>query len=278
MVEVPVTTKAAAVAAERRSKPKRDTWRLVRGVGGVLGLAAVIELVSRLGIVNPAFLPPFSEVLVNAARLIGRPEFLADVAATVGTYLIGLVIALAIALPVGVLFGLSQPVYRASRTIVELMRPVPPVALIPLVVLAVGSGMEMKLIVVAFAAVWPILFNTMYGVHDVDPVATQMARSFGLSKGAVIRRVVVPSAAPLVATGVRTASSIALIVVITVELVAGGADGIGAFISRARAAGDAVLDVYAGTIMAGIIGLLINLGIGRAERRFFGWADRQEAN
>ncbi|GGA64719.1 nitrate ABC transporter permease [Pseudoclavibacter endophyticus] len=277
MVEVTTTTKAAALAATRASAPRRKTRRLLRGLVGVLGLAAVIEIVSRLGIVNPAFLPPFSEVVVNAVGLLARPAFLMHVGATVGTYALGLAIAIVIAVPIGTIFGLSQPVYRSSRTLVELMRPVPPVALIPLVVLAVGSGIEMKLIVVVFAAVWPILFNTMYGVHDVDPVAKHMARSFGLTRGAVIRRVVIPSSAPFIVTGIRVASSIALIVVVTVELVAGGADGIGAFISRARAAGDAVLDVYAGTLMAGVIGLLINLGIGWAERRYFGWADRQEA-
>lgn len=263
----------------RRRAPRRGVpSRVLRGVAGVVGLALIIEIVSRARIVNPAFLPPFSEVLANAFGLLARPEFLVDLGATVGTYALGLAIAIAIAVPVGVTFGLARPVYLASRTLVELVRPMPPVALIPLVVLAVGAGLEMKLIVVVFAAVWPILFNTMYGVHDVDPQAKEMARSFGITRAAVIRRVVLPSSSPFIVTGIRVASSIALIVVITIELVAGGADGIGAFISRARAAGDAVVDVYAGIIMAGIVGLVINLGIGWVERRWFGWADRAEAS
>jgi NitT/TauT family transport system permease protein len=140
--------------------------------------------------------------------------------------------------------------------------------------------MEMKLVIVVFAAVWPIMFNTLYGVHDVDPLAKEMARSFGTSRLSVVRRIVIPSAAPLIMTGVRIASSIALIVVVTVELIAGGAQGIGAFISRQRAYGDAdsYLAVYAATLTAGILGLVINLAIGRIEKRYFGWDSTTRGN
>src|SRR3546814_6830679 len=114
----------------------------------------------------------------------------------------------------------------------------------------------MKLVIVVFAAVWPIIFNTLYGVHDVDPYAKDMARTFGIGGWGIVRRIVVPSAAPFVMTGIRIASSIALIVVITVELIAGGAEGIGAFISRERAYGDAgsYLAVLAATVPAGVLG------------------------
>src|SRR3546814_8976135 len=127
----------------------------------------------------------------------------------------------------------------------------------------------MKLVIVVFAAVWPIIFNTLYGVHDGDPYAKDMARTFGIGGWGIVRRIVVPSAAPFVMTGIRIASSIALIVVITVELIAGGAEGIGAFISRERAYGDAgsYLAVLAATVTAGVLGLVINLAIGWVEDR-----------
>lgn len=263
----------------KRARSGRATavWR---GIAGIVGLALILELVSRAGIVNPAFLPPFSTVLTKAVTLWGDPIFRDDVFATLLTYIYGMLIAAAIAIPLGVLLGLSRPAYRASRAIVELMRPIPPVSLIPLVLLVLGAGMEMKLVIVVFAAVWPIMFNTLYGVHDVDPLAKEMARSFGVNRFGVIRRIIVPSAAPFVMTGVRIASSIALIVVITVELIAGGADGLGAFISRERAYGDSesYLAVLAATITAGILGLVINLVIGWFERRYFGWESTTREN
>jgi len=256
-----------------RAKKKGNTAAVWRGIAGIVGLALILEIVSRAGIVNPAFLPPFSSVMTKAITLWGDPIFRGDVLSTLLTYVYGMLIAAVIAIPLGIVFGLSRPAYRATRAIVELMRPIPPVSLIPLVLLVLGAGLEMKLVIVVFAAVWPIMFNTLYGVNDVDPLAKEMARSFGVNRFGVIRRIIVPSSAPFIMTGIRIASSIALIVVITVELIAGGAQGLGAFISRERAYGDAesYLAVLAATITAGILGLIINLAIGWVERRYFGW-------
>ncbi|HWK19242.1 MAG TPA: ABC transporter permease [Microbacteriaceae bacterium] len=270
-----------STTAPRQARRPSRSGAIWRGVAGVLGLSIVLEIVSRSGIVDQKYLPPFSEVIVRSFTLWGDQQFRDDVASTLLTYLIGLGISIVIAVPLGALFGMSRPIYRGARAVIELLRPIPPVALIPLVLLMLGSGMEMKVVIVVFAAVWPIMFNTLYGVHDVDPYAKDMARSFGIGRFGIIRRIVIPSAAPFIMTGVRISSSIALIVVITVELIAGGAQGIGAYISRLRGsyndAADTYLSVLAATIMAGLIGLLINLLIGWFERRFFGWEARDSA-
>jgi len=238
---------------------------------GVLILAVIIEIVSRAGLVDPQFLPPFSSVVVQAVLLFGDLGFLGGLAATILSFLLGIAIASVLGVGLGILFGLSQTVYFAMRGVVELIRPMPPVAMIPLVILILGNGLSMKLVVVVFASVWPILFNTMYGVHAVDPAQREMARSFGKSRAAVIGRVIIPAAAPLIATGIRIASSIALIIVITVELIAGGADGLGAFIASSRASGTGVIYVYAGILIAGMLGLAVNLTMAALERRWFGW-------
>jgi NitT/TauT family transport system permease protein len=238
---------------------------------GVLVLGVLLELVTRAGLVSRAFLPPFTTILGEAVSVLGRSEFQDAVLSTVIAWGIGLALSAAVAVPLGVLLGLSRISYRATRAVLDLLRPIPPIALIPLVILVMGQGLEMKLVLVVFAALWPILFNTISGVHDVDVKAKEMARSFGLSRLAVIRRVVVPASAPFIATGVRLSSSIALIVVITVELVAGGATGMGSFVAEARAVGNQTDTVYAGTLLIGVVGLVINLLMGAGERRFFGW-------
>lgn len=261
------TTRLAA-RGTRSSASIRTLWA---GLAGVTGLALVLEVVSRAGLVHPDFLPPFSTVLRESILVWALPDFRSDVASTLGSYFLGLGLSSLIAIPTGVLLGLSEKSYKVSRAVVELIRPIPPVALIPLVVLVFGNGLEMKLVIVMFAAVWPILFNTIYGVHDVDRQAREMAQSFGLRPWQIIRRVVLPSAAPFIATGIRISSSIALIVVITVELIAGGADGLGAFIARSRASGTEVELVYAGTLIAGFLALAINLLMNKGERRWFAW-------
>ena len=260
-----------ARSASRAPARARRTRLVVRGVIGVLILAVIIEIVSRAGLVDPQFLPPFSSVVVQAVLLFGDLGFLGGLAATILSFLLGIAIASVLGVGLGILFGLSQTVYFAMRGVVELIRPMPPVAMIPLVILILGNGLSMKLVVVVFASVWPILFNTMYGVHAVDPAQREMARSFGKSRAAVIGRVIIPAAAPLIATGIRIASSIALIIVITVELIAGGADGLGAFIASSRASGTGVIYVYAGILIAGMLGLAVNLTMAALERRWFGW-------
>lgn len=245
--------------------------RVLRGAVGVLILAVIIEIVSRSGLVDAQFLPPFSVVIVQSVLLLGDGSFLAALGATIASFLLGILIAAILGAVLGILFGLSQPLYFAMRGPVELLRPVPPVALIPLIILILGNGLSMKLVIVVFAAIWPILFNTMYGVHSVDPAQREMARSFGNSRTAIIARVVIPGAAPLIATGIRIASSIALIIVITVELIAGGSEGLGAFIASSRASGTAIVYVYSGILIAGVLGLVVNLAMAALERRWFGW-------
>ncbi len=265
-----------ARAARRRGRGgsggRGSGRRLVLGLVGMLILVAILEIVSRLGLVNEKFLPPFSSVVVAMVGLFGDPVFLGDVWSTIATWFFGLAISILVAVPLGVALGLSNVGYRASRSLIELIRPMPPVALIPLVILVLGQGLEMKLVIAVYAAVWPILFNTIYGVHGTDPKAKEMGKSFGLSPFAITRRIVVPSAGPMIATGVRISSSIVLIVIITIELIAGGTSGLGSFIGRMRGLGDQVELVYAGILVAGLLGLAVNLLLGWLERRYFAWS------
>ena len=85
-------------------------------------------------------------------------------------------------MPAGILIGSSRWAYRALRVPIEFLRPIPSVALIPLAVLVYGTGLQSKVFLAAFASFWPMLIQTIYGVQDVDPVATDTARSFGLGR------------------------------------------------------------------------------------------------
>ena len=181
---------------------------------GILAFFLVLEFITSLGLVPSIYLPKASTVLRRMGELLVDVPFLKHVLATLAAWAAGLALAILISVPIGILIGTSDLAYKMSSPVIEFMRPIPSVALIPLGILLWGQGFSMKVILVAYATTWPILFNTVYGVHDVDPIAVQTARCFGLKQAAILRRVSLPSAAPFIFTGIRISASIGLIVVI----------------------------------------------------------------
>jgi NitT/TauT family transport system permease protein len=257
----------------------RDTRAArVRGVPGwargLLGVVAFLLLAELIGdtVIRRSTLPLASTVLVQAGGLLGSSQFLTDLAATVEAWAIGMAITVVIGVPAGLVLG-SVPVVRsATRAIVEFLRPIPAVALIPLVALVLGPGLRMNLTLIVYASIWPVLFNTIYGLDGVDPVAKDTLRAFGFGRIAVIRRVSLPAAAPFIATGIRIASSIAIILNISTGVITGriNGNGIGAFISDAFTANNNT-QVLAAALLAGLLGLALNVVLVWAERRVLPW-------
>lgn len=242
-----------------------------RVVFGIFIFFLILELVTRLELVPPIYLPRASTVVGRMVELLQDPKFLSHVVATLHAWAVGLALATLISVPIGILIGTSELAYKMTSPLIEFMRPIPSVALIPLGILLWGQGFSMKVILVAYAATWPILFNTLYGVHDVDPIAVQTARCFGLKQAAILRRISLPSAAPFIFTGIRISAAIALIVVIGAELLASADSGIGSYILFVSSNGGQMDSVLAGAAIAGIIGALINSALGLIDRRLFGW-------
>ncbi|NBE56888.1 ABC transporter permease [Streptomyces boluensis] len=246
--------------------------RVLLGTFGVVAVLAAGEVAGRAGLVQRAYLPPSSEVVERAVRLAGDPLFLDGVGATLGVWAYGLLLGCAVAVPLGVLFGSVPKVDAAARAVVEFLRPIPSVALIPLVALLLGTGGRMQVTVIAYACVWPVLFNTVYGLGDVDPVAKDSLRAFGFGRLQVLWRVVLPATAPFVAAGVRISAAVALILAVASEILSGFGEGLGTFIAQAAQIPDGTTDVLAGTLWAGVLGLTVNALLGTAERRLMPWA------
>ncbi|MGW0686158.1 ABC transporter permease [Streptomyces sp. NPDC002754] len=247
------------------------------GVLGVLLAFGVCEAVSRAGIVRREYLPPASDVLARAVELAGDSVFLDGVGATLRAWVLGLALACAIAVPAGLLLGSVPVVDAAVRAIVEFLRPLPSVALIPLVSLLLGSGTETEIALVTYASVWPILFNTMYGLHENEPLAKDTLRAFGFGRIAVLLRVELAGAAPFIAVGIRISAAVALVVAVATELLSGFGEGLGIFIAQAQQATDGNRDVLAGVVWAGVLGLLINGVLVWGERRLFPWTPERQA-
>jgi NitT/TauT family transport system permease protein len=245
--------------------------RWLRGLAGLAVVAGISQALAVTGAVPREFLPPAGTVLARAARLAGDPEFLAGVGATLRSWAAGVAIAVLAGVALGLLLGSVPVISTAVRPILEFLRPIPSVALIPLVSLILGAGPRTEITLVVYAAIWPVLFNTMYGLRDVDPIPRETLRVFGFGRFAVLWRVSLPAAAPFIATGVRLAAAIGLILAVGTEILAGFGDGLGVFIAQAQQAVDGTTEVLAGTVWAGALGLVVNAVLAGGERRLFHW-------
>ncbi len=248
--------------------------RVLRGTIGLAVAFAALEALTRAGIVSSEYLPPASTVLATTGRILLDAEFLRNEAATMTAWAVGMAVAIAIAVPLGLLLGSSWRSYLAATTAIELLRPIPSVALIPLAILLMGRGLDMKVSLIVYASVWPILFNTIYGIREVDPVARDTARAFGFGPLATLWRVSLPSASPFIYTGIRISAAIALILAISAELIAGGGDGIGSWMLARSQAGVPRELLYAAIVVSGLLGLAINGAMVAGERRLFAWHQR----
>lgn len=246
--------------------------KLLRGLAGLVGFLLLWEVVVQVGLVSKTFIPPASVVLVTVGDLLGDPTFLRDIVATMLAWLIAIAIAIAIAVPAGLLLG-SVPVLRtATAAIVEFLRPIPVAALVPLVLLVIGSGPEAKITLGVYAALWPIMFNTIYGMGEIDPVLMETARACGTSRFRILSSVALPQTAPFVFTGVRLSAAIALIAIVSTEFLAGSEVGLGNFVLIASTGSTRFDLVLAGTVVAGALGYLINEGLERLGNRLFRWS------
>jgi NitT/TauT family transport system permease protein len=244
-----------------------------RGVIGVLAFVLLAQALGAAGVINQSVVPTAFSVLGSAAGLLGNTQFLGDVGSTLEAWAAGLAIAVAVAVPCGLVLG-SVPIVRSgTRAVVEFLRPIPSVALIPLALLVLGPGLRTNITLIVYASVWPVLFNTIYGLDDVDPVAKETLRAFGFGRLAVILRVGLPAASPFIATGIRLASSIAIILNIGTGVLTGHANGngIGAFISDLNSATISTTQVLAAALWAGVLGLALNALLVWAERRILPW-------
>ena len=262
---------AAAPVAKRA--PARGDSRLRTvglGLSGIVGVVVVLELVVRIGLLPHAWFPPPSEIVPAFVGLVISGELFVPLGQTLQGWVLGIVVAVVVAVPMGVLIGSLELAHRLTRFMLEFLRPIPPVALIPAAVLIFGSDLDMKVFLIAFGTFWPVLLQTVYGVHDVDPTARDTARSYGLAPRAVLLRVTLPSALPYIATGVRIASAIGLILAVTSEIVV-GVPGAGGRITDAQSAGGAEALMYAWILAAGLLGWVLNGVLQTAERRLLHW-------
>lgn len=239
------------------------------GAAGFATFLALGEAVPRLGLVDADYFSPPSRIAGALREELGDAAFWSALGDTLTGWIIGLGIASGAAVLCGLLITVVPFLRQVTASTIEFLRPIPSVALIPLAVLLYGTELRSVLLLVVYASFWQVLIQVLYGVQDVDPVADETARSYGLGTWARIRHVMWPTALPYVMTGIRLAAAVALVLAITAELVI-GAPGLGSLIAVAQAS-QAVPHMYALITVTGVLGLLINLGARAVERRALAW-------
>jgi ABC-type nitrate/sulfonate/bicarbonate transport system permease component len=242
------------------------------GLVTFLALLAVWEAASAWGHASPALLPPPSRVLPLAWAILASGSFLAPLAETLSLLALGYGIGCACGCALGLAMGWSAPLFRLLEPLTELIRPIPKPALIPPLFLFLGLGTATKVTVVALAAFFPVLINTVQAVRGIDPVTIGTARTFGYSRTATLFNTVLPASLPMILTGMRVSLGLSLVLVILAEMLV-DSRGIG-FLILDMQRSFRVPEMYAWIIILGLLGLLLNALFEWIEGKLVAWRPR----
>ena len=241
------------------------------GVLLLLALLGLWQLSAGNWVKSPNW-PAVTQILASLVDGVKSGELKTVFGSSLYRMLVGYAAGCAVALVVGLLMANVRLAYAALEPAVELLRPIPIPAIVPPLILLLGIDDAMKITIVAFATFFPVLVNVISGVRAVDPVALDVARTFGVSRLRTTLRVVLPAALPYILAGMRVSLALALIVTVVSEMIAGSA-GIGYHIMTMQYAARAG-DMYAAIFVLAALGYALNRGFLALERRILHWYHR----
>ena len=192
------------------------------------------------------------------------------VATTLATYVQGLALAVVVGVALGVAIGAHRTIEDGTSFVVEFLRPIPAVALLPLAIFWFGTGTATIRFLVAYAAVWPVLVHTVYGIRGVDRLLYDVAATSGVTGAARIVRVSMPAALPSIVTGIRMSSALALVVCVTAEYFVGG-QGVGDYLYDHQVA-YRLDELYAAAALTGLLGVAVDALLRGGARRVVFWS------
>jgi ABC-type nitrate/sulfonate/bicarbonate transport system permease component len=240
-------------------------------VAVVLAVLGAWEYVSVSGALDASTFPSMTATVTELARELQDADLWSAVGETMRGWSLGLLIGGTLAITVGTLLGLNRFAYLSVIPVVEFLKTVPVIAILPLAIVVWGATMEMKVFLVAFGVFWPLTIQTIYGVRAVDPVVRDTAAVLRLRGLRKFCTVTLPSAAPFVATGVRVAAAVGLILTIIAELI-GGAEGLGlSILTSVNAGPDRLPATYAYILVTGVAGVVVTSAFAYLEQRLLHW-------
>lgn len=251
---------------------------VLRAGAAALVFAAALgiwQLLSSTGELAADSFPSMTATVSELGRQLGSSELWITVRQTLQGWAIGVLIGSAAAIVLGTLLGSNRFAYLSVIPVIELLKTVPAIAILPLVIIVFGATIKMKIFLVAFGVAWPLIIQVIYGVRSVDPVVRDTARVLRVRGLRRFASVTLPSAAPFIATGLRIAAATGLILAVIAELI-GGAPGLGLQILTAQNAGPSQLPtLYAYILVTGFLGVVITGLFTVLERRLLHWHESQ---
>ena len=217
----------------------------------------------------PRITPGVPDIVTSIFTVVTTGNFWVGFGYTLFAALAGWLLSCAIGVVLGLLIGTVRPLDRSAALIVEFGRAFPTIALMPVMMLVLGATTNMKVTMVVLAAVWPVLVQSILGSRRLDPGIVSTATVFQIPKGLWFRKVLLPSALPFIATGVRISASIAILAAVGVEVLT-QVPGLGRLITLAQEA-ERWDNAFAYLFFAGIFGWLVASLLGRAEGRLLRW-------
>jgi ABC-type nitrate/sulfonate/bicarbonate transport system permease component len=257
----------AKVERQRLSWTRRMSW--LWSVGGVVGFLVIWQVLSKSGIIPQRFFSSPSGWGRALYDLAAGEELWTNLYATMRVLVIGLAASLAVAIPSGLVIGCFRPLELITRPLIAAFQSVPYVAVLPLIIIIFGINDEAKIIIVMFATVFPLMFNTIDGVLNISETLLRVPRAFCISRVRTIVTVVVPASLPYILSGVRISVGRALVAAIVAEFFM-STKGIGYYVSEQANAFNTD-NVFAGLIVMAFLGIILVKGVGMIEDRFARW-------
>lgn len=244
----------------------------IEKISGFMGIALFLviwEVISLSGLVNQLFFPSLVLIAIKFYNIIITGEIFTDLAFSVYRIILGFTIAAILAVSVGILLGSYKKLFKTFEPLIELFRPIPSAAIIPIAILFFGIGDVMKIFVIIYASLWPILINTIEGIKNTDLIQIETGKVFGLTEREIMTKIKFPNALPYIVAGLRISLAISLILTITVEMIA-GSNGLGHFIISSQR-WFMVPEMYAGVIIIGLLGYILNKVFTYYEQKYLRW-------
>jgi len=247
----------------------------------LLSLAPIVvalglwELVARSGFTNRILLPPASLVLYTFVIKITDGTLLSPIMFTLYTAMSGFLIAATVAIPAGLLLGWQRWLYRVFEPLVETLRPIPAVAIIPLAIIFLGVGLTSRIAIVTYSSFFLIFINSLYGVYGIDKLMFLSLQSIGMKQSTIFRKLIIPGSMPFVFAGLRLALVVSIILSVATEMLFGNI-GIGHFLMFS-VENFRFTSLYAGIVTLSILGYTLNKIFLIIERRVIGWSQELSA-
>jgi ABC-type nitrate/sulfonate/bicarbonate transport system permease component len=246
---------------------------MTRRLGAVLEIVVPLALLGLWAVWSAGsdtfYYPPLTDILETFNETWVFERVGSDVVPSLLRLTAGYAIAVIVAILVGIPLGLNRTARRAASPIVEFLRAIPPPALLPLAIVVIGVGNSMKVAIIAFVCLWPVLLNTIDGIRGIDPTLNDTTRVYNVRGLDRLRLVILPAAGPQIFAGLRTSLSLAVILMVISEMVA-STNGIGFFVLQSQRT-FAIPEMWSGILLLGILGYALNLLFTLVERRVLAW-------